>query len=170
RVRERFNMHFSAYAPDWTRDLSAGRTLEDYPEVMSRLQALWPMPSRALEVLQLTLARSDEQAQVDAGESFELPAYRELMLLYSVARELAEGGASAAPGGIDLLLPFGDEPGSNLPQQQVPLVERLTATTAVPAQPDARVDLHVDLPLDLSLSGAAETAAASASLRDTTAK
>ncbi|RZT93871.1 hypothetical protein EV670_3428 [Rivibacter subsaxonicus] len=166
RVRERFNMRFSAYAPDWELDLNDGRALEDYPSVIGRLQALWPTPSRALEVLQLTLARPEGEPQ--ASESFELPAYRELMLLYSVARELAEGEPIDTRSGVDLLLPIGDELEPISLEWREPVVERLTATAAVPAQPGAQQALHVDLPLDLPLPSAVEAAAAPVAFRSTT--
>ena len=39
RTRERFNHRFNAYAPDWDSDLQHGRSLDEYPGVMQRLQA-----------------------------------------------------------------------------------------------------------------------------------
>jgi hypothetical protein len=99
RIRERFNRRFNAYAPDWDSDLQQGRSLEDYPEIITRLQALWITPSRVMETLDASLFR--RQA---AGDTFDLPAYRELLLLYSIARDLSERESAAQ--GVDLLLPI----------------------------------------------------------------
>jgi hypothetical protein len=100
RIRERFNRRFNAYAPDWDSDLQQGRTLEEYAEVVSRLGALWVTPPRAMEYLDASLFRRDA-----TGETFDLPAYRELLLLYSIARDLSE--SESAANGVDLLLPIG---------------------------------------------------------------
>ena len=110
RIRDRFNRRFNAYAPDWESDLQQGRTLVDYPDTMLRLEALWSTPSRVMETLDASLFRRNK-----SDETFDLPAYRELLFLYSIARDLAEHGGSAPPGEVDLLLPLGDaseaEPG-----------------------------------------------------------
>jgi hypothetical protein len=99
RTRARFNHRFNAYAPDWDADLQHGRTLEDYPGVVERLQRCWPSPIDAMAELESLVFRRD------AGELFELPAYREVLFLYSMARDLAEhqGGPATT---IDVLLPL----------------------------------------------------------------
>jgi hypothetical protein len=57
----------------------------------------------------------------DAGPTFDVPAYRELLFLYSMSRDLAERDTPA--DGVDLLLPLGDD-------------DSVTATfTSVPATP-----------------------------------
>jgi hypothetical protein len=104
QVRAQFNSQFNAWAPDWDQDLGRGRSLEDYPGVLDRIILIWPSPAQALEVLQASLLRPDG---VDAN-TFDLPAYRELLFLYAVVRDLVERGEVDAPGGIDLLLD--DEP------------------------------------------------------------
>jgi hypothetical protein len=44
----------------------------------------------------------------DAQDMFDLPAYKDVLLLYSLARDLwQQGGGSAAPE-VDVLLPLGD--------------------------------------------------------------
>jgi len=102
RVRERFNRRFNAYAPDWQSDPQQGRSLLDYPGVVSRLQAIWATPTQAMQALEASLFRRD------AGNStFDLPAYRELLFLYSVARDLSERGGAAVD--VDLLLPIGGD-------------------------------------------------------------
>lgn len=100
RIRERFNRRFNAYAPEWGKDLTHGRALEDYPAALQRLQAVWPDPLAAMEVLESSLLRQEE----DVG-TYELPAYREVLFLYSVARDIAE---RQHPDSVDLLLPLNE--------------------------------------------------------------
>ncbi|HEY0819193.1 MAG TPA: hypothetical protein VGD46_10470 [Rhizobacter sp.] len=115
RIRERFNRRFNAYAPEWDVDPEQGLNLEGYPEVMQRLQDVWNRPSQAMGLLDAALFRRD------AGPTFDVPAYRELLFLYSTARDLAERDVEVE--GVDLLLPIGDTPSSTM--------------TSVPASPEA---------------------------------
>lgn len=101
RTRTRFNQRFNAYAPDWAADPAQGRRLEDYPEVMPRLLYAWPRPLDAMAELEALLFRKTH------GELFELPAYRELLFLYALARDLLDREA-ADTGNVDLLLPLAD--------------------------------------------------------------
>ena len=100
RVRESFQERFGAFAPDWSADLQRGRTLDDYPQTIARLQALWSTPLQAMLTLDSLLFRRSE-----ADEAFDFPAYRELLFLYSVARELT-GNVDTELGPIDLFLPL----------------------------------------------------------------
>jgi pilus assembly protein FimV len=112
RVRERFNRSFNAYAPDWESDPQQGRSLTDYPDTIARLQRLWSSPTRTMGTLEASLFRRNR-----TDETFDLPAYRELLLLYSVARDLAEHPDAPPVGAVDLLLPFdgaAEEPISRL--------------------------------------------------------
>lgn len=99
RIRTRFNERFSAYAPEWGADLGAGGSLENYPEVLSELQRLWVAPKQAMARLETLLFRHD-----DADTTFELPAYLQLLFLFSVARDLAD--TEIDPSTVDLLLPI----------------------------------------------------------------
>ncbi|MCP5270312.1 MAG: hypothetical protein H6932_03680 [Burkholderiaceae bacterium] len=104
RTRDRFNQRFNAHAPAWSDAGQDGRTLEDYPAVVNWLQRVWPQPLDAMAELESLLFRKD------GGELFDLPAYRELLMLYSLARDLLD----ATPGGgtaVDVLLPLNDAPG-----------------------------------------------------------
>ncbi|MCM5680018.1 hypothetical protein M8A51_10785 [Schlegelella sp. S2-27] len=118
-IRAEFNERFNAYAPAWEDAPSDGRSLEEYPTVISRLQALWENPSRALEVLQASLLRRDASSQ-----TFDLPAYRELLMLYSVARDRVHGVPDAD---VDVLLPLEDDE-EDFPHS---MLEPLMATTPV---------------------------------------
>lgn len=123
RTRERFNQRFNAHAPGWDGDLASGRALEDYPDVMQRLQRAWPQPIRAVAEMEGLLLR---RADLDP---FDLPAYRDLLMLHALVRDLpaapvaaaatapavlniaAAAERTAAPGDpVDVLLPLGEEP------------------------------------------------------------
>ena len=100
RVRKLFNERFNANAPDWSSALHLGRALDAYPQTVARLQSLWSTPLSAMQTLDNLLFR--RQA---AEETFDFPAYRELLFLYSIARELS-GNVETDFGSIDLFLPL----------------------------------------------------------------
>ena len=137
RIRERFNRRFNAYAPGWESDLQQGRVLADYPEIIGRLQELWSSPVRVMETLDASLFRRHQ-----SGETFDLPAYRELLFLYSIAHDLAEHDTPRARGEVDLLLPLGAD------SAEEP-ISRLTATIG-PA--DFQPSDMATMPLDLDVS------------------
>jgi hypothetical protein len=139
RIREMFNEHFNSYAPAWESDMLQGHTLEGYSGVIERLQALWQTPTKAMEVLQSSLLRQDKEA-----DPFDLPAYRELLFLYGVARDLSE---HAQDPGVDLLLPIGAGDRA-APAADGAQVQPLLATRSIPAKPELRPELKVDLELD----------------------
>ena len=143
RIRERFNRRFNAYAPDWDSDLQQGRSLQDYPDIIARLNALWVTPARAMETLDASLFRRSKSDQ-----TFDLPAYRELLFLYSIAHDLAEHAASDPPGDVDLLLPLA---GHDAIVQ--PVAVPVTRLLARPGEPgDFENSAMVTLPLDLDVS------------------
>ncbi len=101
RTRSRFNQRFNAYAAEWSAGLLQGRSLEDYPGVLPRLAKAWPQPLDAMAELESLLFRKTH------GELFDLPAYREVLFLYALARDLLDREA-ADTGNVDLLLPLAD--------------------------------------------------------------
>ncbi|MDQ2779510.1 MAG: hypothetical protein M3Y32_08135 [Pseudomonadota bacterium] len=110
RTRVRFNHRFNAYAPEWELGLHSGRALEDYSGVVPRLQQVWPKPLDAMAELEALLFGKSR------GDLFDLPAYREVLFLYSLARDLLDRDAVES-GDVDLLLPMADgtEFGSTAP-------------------------------------------------------
>ena len=138
RLRERFNLRFNAYAPEWEADLQGGRTLDSYAGVIPRLQQVWPRPLDAMAELEALLFRKSR------GDLFELPAYREVLFLYSLARDLLDREA-ADSGQVDLLLPLADggEFSSTSPAPYLAL-ERDSASGAL--------DSRMTAPLDFDLS------------------
>lgn len=139
RIRDRFNNRFNTYAPDWDHDLAQGKSLEDYPEAMAQLQRLWSEPARVTLSLDAALLREDENP-----DTFDLPAYRELLFLYSIARDLAEHPGVA--GAVDLLLPLdGEEP-------EKP-IEKLTASRLMGFAATDQLGSAVDLDVTIALPG-----------------
>jgi pilus assembly protein FimV len=107
RIRARFNRRFNAYAPDWEAGPSSGRALEEYPQAVQELQARWTEPLDAMAVVEAMLFRKDS-----ALELFDLPAYKDVLLLYAVARDLWQQDGAGLPA-VDVLLPLGDEPAAH---------------------------------------------------------
>jgi pilus assembly protein FimV len=105
RIRTRFNRRFNAYAPEWEDGPLSGRALEDYPEVVQHLQSLWPEPLDAMAMLEAMLFRKDA-----AYELFDLPAYKDVLVLYALARDLWQQGGSKTPA-VDVLLPLDGDAG-----------------------------------------------------------
>ncbi|WP_040499352.1 FimV family protein [Ideonella sp. B508-1] len=122
RVRARFNRRFNAYAPDWDLGPLHGRPLEDYPEAVGEIESAWKSPLDAMAVLEGMLFRRDE-----TRELFDLPAYRDLLVLYAIARDLWQA-AGGQHDQVDLLLPMFD-----------------AASTSAGPDLDA---MHLDLELD----------------------
>ncbi len=139
RIRGRFNRRFNAEVPGSEADPEHGRSIDDYPEILSALLLVWPLPAQAVEQISLWLARSGT-----SSPSFDLPAYAELIFLHAVARDLAE--CETHPGGIDVLLPLTDGDASS--------ISTLTATMPLEPAPASAATTY-DLDLDLSLPAAA---------------
>jgi pilus assembly protein FimV len=131
RIRERFNRRFNSYAQDWQSDPQQGRSLLDYPKVLARLVSLWSAPEQTMQALEASLLRRDP-----GSATFDLPAYRELLFLYAVARDLAEHDARCAT--VDVLLPLDGEPAA-------PAATPPQAAGASRGSPERLLDVDVDI-------------------------
>ncbi|MGE0497058.1 MAG: FimV family protein [Ramlibacter sp.] len=89
-LRDDFNKVFNAQVPvfDAFSDQSSG--LEAYHNALARIEALWPSP-KVLEIIEESIFRKPDQG----GEAFDLEAYRELLLLYAMAKDVVERGGAA---------------------------------------------------------------------------
>ena len=83
-LREDFNRTFNASAPPFAHYTDDNRGLDDYETAFGRIQALWPQP-RVLDVIEQSIFK---EANDPDGEVFGLQAYRELLLLHSIAKEM----------------------------------------------------------------------------------
>jgi len=145
RIRERFNRRFNAYATEWdAQDPAKERSLEDgYPELMARVQGLWSAPAEAMALLDGALFRRNQ------GPPFDVPAYRDLLFLYGIARDLAE--RDVRPEGVDLLLPMDNGKGVTLeaPSRAELSTLPLRAVREAPAEPELeRMTLDLDISTD----------------------
>jgi pilus assembly protein FimV len=105
RTRVRFNQRFNSVAPEWQADPKVGRSLEDYPLVVGRIQTAWPTPLDAMAELEALLFRRGA-----GSEMFELPAYQEVLFLYQLARDLHQQSQPDNSNDVDVLLPIMTEP------------------------------------------------------------
>ncbi|QHE76421.1 type IV pilus assembly protein FimV [Hydrogenophaga sp. PBL-H3] len=85
-LREEFNHVFNAGAPPFDQYSQRGRGLEAYETAFSRIQALWPEP-RVLDLIEQSIFRD---ATDSASEVFDLEAYRELLMLHAIAKDLIQ--------------------------------------------------------------------------------
>jgi pilus assembly protein FimV len=133
RIREHFNQRFNAYAPPGDTTQPAPRSLEDHADVIAQLQEAWPTPPRAMGLLESLLFKSGE-----GDAAFDLAAYREVLFLHEVARDLYEREIS--PIAVDVLLPLDDE---------VSVIRPNPMTNTMAVQPHAEVERPIALDLDL---------------------
>ncbi len=85
RLRSEFRQRFTAQVPDFEHFDQPSGSLENYSRALSRIVALWPS-HRVLDVIEESIFR---KPGLPGAEPFTLEAYRELVLLYHVAREIA---------------------------------------------------------------------------------
>ena len=82
-LRQHFNQVFNAQIPDFERYRLDPRGLESYPETMEQIQQYWGR-SEVIPLIEDALFRRSEGHQTPE-DSFAPMAYRELLLLYSIA-------------------------------------------------------------------------------------
>lgn len=99
RVGARFAEQFHARSPSWSDDLNEGEGLEAHQELIDRLEAAWQDPDGSMSLLQDLLSKHQEYSG-DLG----LPAYRDLLMLYAVARDRSEHEVNG--DSIDVVLPL----------------------------------------------------------------
>ncbi|HEX5737799.1 MAG TPA: hypothetical protein VFY22_04765 [Hydrogenophaga sp.] len=94
-LRAEFNEMFNAGAPPFEHYSDLSRGLETYETAFTRIQALWGDP-RVLDVIEQSIFRGAGEGEGE-GEVFDLEAYRELLLLHAIAKEIVkrENGTDA---------------------------------------------------------------------------
>ena len=116
-LRDEFNRVFNTQVPQFDAYGSDSRGLEEYGAAMARIQALWPNP-KVLSVIEESIFRSPE---LDA-RPFDLLAYRELMLLYAIAKDVSvydsQSGELSANVGLE---PFAAQRNAALVSGNAPL-------------------------------------------------
>ena len=87
-LRADFNMVFNAEVPTFDNFSQHSNGLESYQTALSRIEALWPS-SKVLEIIEESIFRKPG----GSGEAFDLEAYRELLLLYAMAKDVVDRGS-----------------------------------------------------------------------------
>jgi hypothetical protein len=85
RLRAEFIQRFTAEVPDFEHFNQPTSSLENYGRALSRIVALWPS-RRVLNVIEESIFR---KPGLPGAEAFSLEAYRELVLLYNIALDVA---------------------------------------------------------------------------------
>ena len=144
RVGADFKQRFEALPPDWDADQQQGRSLADYPDMVASLQTMWMTPRDAMLTLDKTLTNPEPGSVI-----FDLPAYRELLFLYAVARDLSERDVQDRSS-VDLLLPVLDTSFREPPNRakESARADSLMSTRPNKAMPQAAPKIEIDLPLD----------------------
>jgi pilus assembly protein FimV len=92
RLRNEFRQRFTAQVPDFEHFDQPTSSLENYGRALSRIVALWPS-RRVLSVIEESIFR---KPGLPGAEPFSLEAYRELVLLYLIAKDVAPDEDSRA--------------------------------------------------------------------------
>lgn len=92
RYRDAFNALFTGQVPPYAQFNQGGRGLEAYPELCAHIASVWPSKA-ALEFIEKCLVRERDAA---AEVSFDLEAFRELLLLHGLVTRLSGETTSAA--------------------------------------------------------------------------
>lgn len=86
RLAQEFEFAFNADVPAFEQFTEQGRGLEYYRGPLARIASQWPAASTLALIEELVFRRPGAHEE----EAFDLSAYRELLLLYSVAKEVID--------------------------------------------------------------------------------
>ena len=93
-TRQEFHSVFNAQVPSFESYREETEGLQAYHAALSRIVALWPSP-KVLDVIEESIFRKPGQG----SEAFGLEAYRELLMLYHIGKDVIEAGDSLADFG-----------------------------------------------------------------------
>ena len=136
-LRKDFNKVFNAQVPEFEGYSADEQGLEAYPAALSRIEALWPT-AKALELIEESIFRKPGES----GDSFNLAAYRELLFLYSVAKEIVD----RPPGEMDFDLDVVAPPLGIASFDAKPEMTRFATTNIQPLLADGRDSQSQSLP------------------------
>ncbi len=94
QLRDRVSSLFNARTIDYDEDpaILDLRQIEDYPHLIRNITECWKTPSEAIDYLKSLLLANPEHKRV----GFDLPVYRDIMMLIGLAQELERGEFSFA--------------------------------------------------------------------------
>ncbi len=160
-LRGDFNRMFNAQVPAFSEYAADTHGLEFYASALSRIESLWPTP-KVLEVIEESIFRKPDSM----NDTFSLAAYRELLLLYAIAKRIVDipvEPADTVASGASLKLPaldtseFSIRKNKFAPTSVQPLSVELKEGSAPPFVMDSGFDLTLPpasprLGLDIDLS------------------
>lgn len=102
-LRQEFNLLFKAQVPEFDNYQQQGRGLARYAEAMLRVERDWKQPQILDTLRDLVFRYPDASAHADTvhEEAFDVTAYRELMLLFVIAKDLSERRGADTDGSAD---------------------------------------------------------------------
>lgn len=138
KARARMARLFGGQAPAWAQEWSAGRALEDYPEVMERVNDAWSTPVQAMSELEGVMFNAKGQPAMD------LAAYRDALVLYATLRDKEDAhdqdlplGTSSAPSAASALPALAATAGATQTQALESVLPVAGATQMAPAVDNA---------------------------------
>jgi len=114
-----FNATFNAHIPDFEAWTGAGRGLESHASTLAKILAAWPRTAVLALIESLIFRRPGQE-----GEGFEPEAFRDLLFIFGIAREIVEADAPLLGGLPDFDLPDAESHSRSA-------AERLVALAAV---------------------------------------
>lgn len=84
RLREQFQARFNVRVPGFGQFHDGGRVLEDYPEALAQVEALWSSPEVMGVLDGFLFLRGDQRQQ--GVDRFDLAAFDDLLLLLAIAQ------------------------------------------------------------------------------------
>lgn len=148
QFREDFNLLFNSRIPEFAMFKQEGRGLEAYPDVLADISALWTSP----QVLQLLEACIFQNAWDVNGQTFDLAAFRELLLLYALAEnEHPLASRPESPGQTGYTPMPSVRPGVRSGFGDIPKFGQDTNLDAYPTRSEALPSIYADVDLDLDI-------------------
>lgn len=166
-LQKQFRRHYKGKVPAFDTPASEQLGLLAHAAVLEQLQGLWPEPG-VLDLIERFIFKGEPGYE---GAAFDLEAYRELLLLYGIARDVIEGrsadsmfsplagaafsaesNTSAMSLRDELPSAFASSMPAVLPEDAPPALATppfAPVPAAVPAQPTAPVSHALDLDLNL---------------------
>ena len=94
-LRDEFNRLYNAKVPEFDKYRQQARGLGRYPNALNSIETHWNKPE-ILGVLEGLIFRHGDAGAAGDAEAFDLEAYRELLMLFAVAKEVSEEQSGAS--------------------------------------------------------------------------
>ncbi len=121
RLRGDFTRAFNVQMPPFDAFTGVSKGLEAYPGTLSRIGLLWPS-IEVLDVIEASIFRHPGGGDAE-GEAFDPEAYRELLLLFSIAKEVT--GSPSTEQRLDAARAISTGPDTMAPAAMPPPSPRL---------------------------------------------